>query len=65
MNAYFVGHVLPVLFRAFRHLIFGDLFYIVKNASKNQSNDIIMARQMILPDNYLTKINNVPQEIPA
>ena len=33
--------------------------------SNNQSNDIIMTRQIILPDKYLTKINNVPQESPA
>ena len=40
-------------------------FFIVKNASNNQSNDIIMTRQIILPDKYLTKIKNVPQESPA
>ena len=40
-------------------------FFIAKNASNNQSNDIIMTRQIILPDKYLTKINNVPQESPA
>ena len=40
-------------------------FYVVKNASNKQSNDIITTRQMILPDNYLTKTNNIPQESPA
>ena len=42
-------------------------FFIVKNASNNQSNDIVMTRQIILPDKYLTctKINNVAQDSPA